>query len=728
LAWSQIQLGDQPGENLIKVSSEGLEGSPLYFSATGEVGQPVSMMTVSGHPQTGPAGQQLPDPLIVGVIDSDGDPVANVVVQWEVEVGGGRLLTPAVVATDAFGYSRALFKNDNVAGRNSWVKASNNLLSGSPRRFSVTSTAGNPSQLAQVSGDGQSGFVGQQLNNPLVVKVSDPFGNPVSGYSVRFVVVSGGATIQGGQEADVLTNASGLASTLVRLGQTTGTVVIEARGQYLDGSPVRFSLTVQSNVAQDIVLFSGNNQIGTVGQILVDPLRVRVVDAFGNPVSGVSVFFSRDAGPGSIIETQPVVSDANGIAAVNFRVGSTPSTSVVSALWSNKMISFTVQAVTNPNFPVLDKTLIPESPDVSEGDALLITLYATDADSDPLTFQVGNLFPPDGAGIPDPTANPSQFRWTPNYTQQGTHDVVLRVVDGKGGVDSDTVTVNVQNVNQSPTILSTIPAGDTTVVSGQTLTLSVNAVDHDGDPLTYSWEVDGQPVSTTQSFYHHQIDKFFSGNRTVDVFVSDGVVIKSFRWVLTVRVSVELSMFMAQFEQEFNAVKVVWATSYETDNAGFDVYRSTTRDGDYVKINDTMIPSRSDGSYDYTDRTVDVGRTYFYKLIGNDFRGNRHEYGPVSVTITAPDKLVLDQNYPNPFNPITVIRYQLAKREQVMLSVYNIMGQRVATLVDEVKEPGFYTAEWNGYDDTGRDVSTGIYIYQLRTAKQVITKRMVKMK
>lgn len=728
LAWAHLVLGPAPGENVVKVTSEGLQGSPLYFTAAGEEGVAISMITVSGHPQTGPAGERLPLPFVIGVKDLDGDAVAQVDIFFEVEIGNGVLETPQPVQTDEFGNASAYFRTDTLAGMTCWVKAYNNDLSGSPRRFSATSTAGTPRKITYVSGDGQPGYVGRVIYNPLVVRVTDHYGNAVSGVSVLFEVVLGDASIQGSQAVTVVSNTSGLASTYVTLGQTTGTVKVEASSQFLVGSPVLFTLFVQAEQAEGIEMFSGDNQKGTVGSLLVDPLRVRVIDDYNNSVPGISVFFTKDAGEGTIIEDQPVMSDSNGIASIHFRVGPTPGTAVVSALWSDKVISFNAEAVINPNFPVLDKNIIDDSYDVSEGDQLSIVLAASDADNDPLTFQIGNIFPPEGATIPDPTTNPTVFRWTPHYDQDGSHTIILRVVDGRGGVDADTVTVNVLNVNRTPEIVATIPVGDTTVVAGQTVNFWVDAQDPDGDPLTYSWEVDGQEVGSDLPFYQHYIDKYFAGNQIVDVFVSDGTVAKSFRWNLNVLVSVELTEFAAEFDEERIYVQVWWSTSRESDNTGFDVYRSQSEEGEYMKINDEFIPSKDGGKYNYIDWTVQVGHTYYYKLANRDVRGNWKEYGPVRVEVPVPEKLVLSQNYPNPFNPVTIIRYQVPKRESITLTIYNMMGQRVVTLADREHDPGYFVAEWDGRDEVGRDVSTGIYIYRLRSTKQVITRRMVKMK
>jgi subtilisin family serine protease len=88
----------------------------------------------------------------------------------------------------------------------------------------------------------------------------------------------------------------------------------------------------------------------------------------------------------------------------------------------------------------------------------------------------------------------------------------------------------------------------------------------------------------------------------------------------------------------------------------------------------------------------------------------------------------LDQNRPNPFNGQTSIRYQLPSEGRVKISVYNISGQLVRTLVDGKQSPGVYNAVWNGRDNSGRPVSAGVYFYRLNAGDINLTKKMVLLK
>ncbi|MBM4160894.1 MAG: T9SS type A sorting domain-containing protein [Ignavibacteria bacterium] len=100
-----------------------------------------------------------------------------------------------------------------------------------------------------------------------------------------------------------------------------------------------------------------------------------------------------------------------------------------------------------------------------------------------------------------------------------------------------------------------------------------------------------------------------------------------------------------------------------------------------------------------------------------------------AVEVAAvPTVFALEQNYPNPFNPSTTIRYQLPQSASVKLDIYNALGQKVRTLVSEEQKAGFYKVQWDGRDEGGRTVSTGLYIYRIQAGSFVSTQKMLLMK
>ncbi len=109
-----------------------------------------------------------------------------------------------------------------------------------------------------------------------------------------------------------------------------------------------------------------------------------------------------------------------------------------------------------------------------------------------------------------------------------------------------------------------------------------------------------------------------------------------------------------------------------------------------------------------------------YRLKQIDFDGSYDYSNEVLVDIPAPVDYALHQNYPNPFNPVTIINYSLPLKSQVDLVVYNVLGESVTHLVDEEKEVGKYSVE---FDATS--LPSGIYFYKLQAGDFVETKKMV---
>jgi hypothetical protein len=99
-----------------------------------------------------------------------------------------------------------------------------------------------------------------------------------------------------------------------------------------------------------------------------------------------------------------------------------------------------------------------------------------------------------------------------------------------------------------------------------------------------------------------------------------------------------------------------------------------------------------------------------------------------SWSAAAPQSTKLLGNYPNPFNPTTNIQYSLGEATHVTLRVYNTLGQVVATLVNDVQSAGYKSVVWNGKNDSGAPVASGLYIYTLTAGNVVKSDRMLFMK
>ena len=105
-------------------------------------------------------------------------------------------------------------------------------------------------------------------------------------------------------------------------------------------------------------------------------------------------------------------------------------------------------------------------------------------------------------------------------------------------------------------------------------------------------------------------------------------------------------------------------------------------------------------------------------------------YQPLGIEdgVNVPQAFSLEQNYPNPFNPSTKIRYTINKAGIYRLTIYNVLGQQIRTLVNNVLMPNQYEVTWDGRSDSGQKVGSGIYFYQLSGAGNTITHKMILLK
>jgi hypothetical protein len=199
---------------------------------------------------------------------------------------------------------------------------------------------------------------------------------------------------------------------------------------------------------------------------------------------------------------------------------------------------------------------------------------------------------------------------------------------------------------------------------------------------------------------------------------------------------VELSSFAASSTRS-NQITLTWVTESEFENLGFLVERrnvdaesSWNEIASYISYPELQgqgsVSHRTE--YTFTDNTVEMDQAYDYRLADVSFKGVKeyHEIHVLDVSpITAPTKFQLLQNYPNPFNPTTTISYDLPERSLVILTVFDIRGQEVATLQEEERPPGNYEVQWNGLDGQGNPVSTGVYFCRLQAGDFSQTIKMV---
>jgi hypothetical protein len=109
----------------------------------------------------------------------------------------------------------------------------------------------------------------------------------------------------------------------------------------------------------------------------------------------------------------------------------------------------------------------------------------------------------------------------------------------------------------------------------------------------------------------------------------------------------------------------------------------------------------------------------------------QHTFAPVSIDNkngAVPQSFHLDQNYPNPFNPVTTLRYDLPENSLVNITIYDMLGREVKTLINQTQNSGYKSLIWDATNDYGEPVSAGLYLYRIRAGDFRQTKKMVLLK
>jgi len=187
-------------------------------------------------------------------------------------------------------------------------------------------------------------------------------------------------------------------------------------------------------------------------------------------------------------------------------------------------------------------------------------------------------------------------------------------------------------------------------------------------------------------------------------------------------IPVELTSFTAIAQSDY--VELNWSTATETNNSGFEIERRQDSEWeriDFVEGHGTTTESQQ---YFFVDDIRDVTATSIaYRLKQLDFDGSFEYSDEVFVENIALSDFALHQNFPNPFNPSTKIRFSVPQSSNVIIKVFDILGNEIETLVNEEKPIGIYELTWYA-----EQLPSGIYFYRLQAGSFVETKKMVLLK
>jgi hypothetical protein len=364
---------------------------------------------------------------------------------------------------------------------------------------------------------------------------------------------------------------------------------------------------------------------------------------------------------------------------------------------------------------------------VAQGDTLSFAAVAIDPDgpTDTLKYSLSNA--PTGAKI---NAATGTFGWRPSYAQIGPFSVLIKATDTGGLYDSTIVLITVTKTNVKPNFLNKMR--DTTINQGATLSFTYTATDLNGDPLTYYLlsPPTGATMTTSGVFTWRPVYPTV-GPTTIQAIVSDGLL----QDIGTATVTVTRTNLKPTISSRTPAA----VTTISYNKPTIFTLSATDPNGDPLVykwvVNNQVVKSGTDTSYSttFTDphNTAKIvtgvvtdpdgladSTMWFFTI--TDIQTDK---SPV------PTEYALGQNYPNPFNPTTNIQFDLPKTSSVAMEVFNVSGARIRSLLrGESISAGSHTIMWDGRDDSGRIVPSGVYMYRITAGDFHAWKKMTMLK
>jgi hypothetical protein len=581
----------------------------------------------------------------------------------------GQLVTPATVTADASGRASAVVKVGSKVGVYK-ITAMSAGLSGSPVEFRVQATVGAARALVYLAGDGQSKQIAGTLDSAFVVRVVDLGENPVPGIAVHFSLdsIPDGATGQRVSVLDSLTDAQGQAAAVLTLGSKIGTYVVSASAEGLIGSPVRFTVRASVGAAAAMILTSGNEQTGYISTDLPAPFTVTVVDIAGNPVPGIGVQFAIDSIPtgarGQSLRVLNSITDQGGQASALLTLG-------------DKVGRYTVTAVSSG---------LIGSP---------VRFAAT------ATILVGDVNTDREVDVADLTT------------------VIDHILGRITLVGNDSAKADINRDGR-------IDVADVVALQNNLLAIS-------GVPVRS--EIGASPASGTTSSSSLSVSSDTTKVRSEFVLTQDGL-----RFSIANSVPVKGIELIVRFKNAVNVQSpdVVFpralVDSFYLNTAGREVRIVTYNlknnpiaigDGPIFRLPLTLWALDDIESSELIVSTADT-----IKLMDQALRTTPEKR--LVGTAEIPSNFILYQNYPNPFNSSTRIEFEVPDRQgqgaKVLIQVFDVVGEKIKTIVSGFYAGGRYGVTWDGTDDRGQKVSSGTYYYRLISGNYVSGKKMILLK
>ena len=732
-------------------------GIEIYFDNR----TPTTLDVISGYGQEGLPGKALADPFIVEVADQNGLAFEGVPVTFSVTAGGGTLAKPSTT-TNSNGRAENILTLGNNPGTNT-VRVSVERIP-QPVTFNAEGIQV-PKALLKISGDDQEGFPGETLPNLLVVEVKDQFDKPLRNVQVTFAVTAGEGTLTA---TTTKTDRNGKAESKLALGPNAGTNTVSVSASGIEQSEVFNAEGIRT--PELILKISGDSQEGLPGATLTNPFVVEVQDKTGSSLEGIPVTFAVIAGEGSLDLTITETA-SNGRAKSTLTLGLSLGTHSVevSAEGVNTTVIFSVDAKRREfTLSVPSGTSLIHVPlrvvsvdgvaaalrsvgDLHDalGGAETVNLLTTrDSQTNQWHSYLGDISRgtiadpqlTDEIGIIASMRKAVELHLTGDALgQDGTSTIRLQPGTNLVGVPlRDSRITRVSDLLTLEGIRDNVPA--VTVSVDGNFKVVARADDNGDIPVTgdLSFIMAAQFGATISISGDGWGD--YSGTAAAPPSAHTGIHVQSASPVLCLTGSIVyeaegrdrntplmgsgLRVIVKNLTTgKAHSTVATKGDALQSKRLSYQLTAVETATGRAAQVGDILEISVQSSNpliyveplrYTVTPTDVKISRIALSELIA---------YG-------IPTETMLLMNYPNPFNPETWIPYQLAEGAIVTLAIYDTRGRLVRRLEIGHQSAGYYTTRsravyWDGRNESGEPVASGLYFYQLGTPSFRQLRRMV---
>ena len=611
-----------------------------------------------------------------------------------------------------------------------------------------------PRTLTIVSGDLQEGGLQTGLGNPLVVLVRDQYGNALSGVDVAFHVTRGGGRFS---RTRARTNSAGRAETTLTLASEPGIHQVEANVVGFPALTQTFTAAATAVCkvpspprATRLSIVSGNNQSGEVGKLLAQPFVVGVLDQDGKPLPETAVTFTVTAGGGQLSSTRQMT-DVYGQARTTLTLGPHAGRHSVTARAAGitQAQTFTATAIALPPSPE-PEPVVPEQPSTAEPPLPPIP-------SLPVVYWIeeGAIFRLDG-GNKQALVEPSDG-WTVTslamdmeknklyWTERQTGKQIGRIWSGdlndRNARELQSITAVPEGIvvdAENDRLYWTNGRGKIQSINGDGSNFKGNLIEGLGSPHHIAldgntawgdiyWTVDNEDGSW--SIWRAPL----VGNITKEEIVTGldqlgGIAVGGDR-VYWTEVKGNGGKIRSANKRNGSGVKILFSLpgsiplGLVVDEASRRLY--LTDNGGNIRSLNLNNPIETEivvGGLDAPAVAIALGRSSGESIPASPA-------APSTIAERSVESALL-ANYPNPFNPETWIPYQLSAAGDVSISIYSVNGHLVRRLELGYQVAGVYqrrsrAAYWDGRNEFGERVASGLYFYTLTAADFTATRKML---